>query len=120
MIPQDRLAPHGDRRQQQNAAEDAKYQSHKLFLLFKQYGITSTLLAAGTLGGAIGLPGLAQAANSMYQKRFKNSAKHTLKFGAAGFNERNLLVERAGCLDFVNDLEERSLRKNRKIRCRCC
>ncbi len=79
-----------------------------LFLLFKQFGITSTLLAAGTLGGVISLPGLAQAANSIYQKRFKTNAKHTLKFGAAGFNERNLLVERAGCLDFVNDLEERT------------
>ena len=32
-------------------------------------------------------------------------AKFTLKFGAAGFNERNLLIERAGCLQFVNDLE---------------
>jgi len=51
---------------------------------------------------------LATAANSTYKKRFKNSPKFTLKFGAAGLNERNLLVERAGCLQFVNDLEERT------------
>lgn len=79
-----------------------------LFRLFKDYGISSTLLAAGAMTGAITLPGLAQAANSTYQKRFKNQPKHTLKFGAAGFNERNLLVERAGCLQFANDLEERT------------
>ena len=79
-----------------------------LFRLTKQYGISSTLLAAGSLTGAITLPRLAEAANSTYQKRFKGEPKFTLKFGAAGFNERNLLIERAGCLQFVNDLEERS------------
>ena len=79
-----------------------------LLRLAKQYGWSSTLLAAGTLTGAISLPRLAEAANSTYEKRFGTSAKHTLKFGAAGFNERNLLIERAGCLQFVNDLEERT------------
>ena len=72
------------------------------------YGLSSTLLGAATLGGALTLPELATAANSTYKKRFKNSPKFTLKFGAAGLNERNLLVERAGCLQFVNDLEERT------------
>ncbi len=79
-----------------------------LLRLAKQYGWSSTLLAAGTLTGAISLPRLAEAANSTYEKRFGSAAKHTLKFGAAGFNERNLLIERAGCLQFVNDLEERT------------
>ena len=79
-----------------------------LLRLTKHYGITSTLLAAGGLTGAISLSRLAEAANSTYEKRFKTEAKHTLKFGAAGFNERNLLIERAGCLQFVNDLEERT------------
>jgi TRAP-type C4-dicarboxylate transport system substrate-binding protein len=60
------------------------------------------------LGGALTLPELATAANSTYKKRFKNSPKFTLKFGAAGLNERNLMIERAGCLQFVNDLEERT------------
>ena len=79
-----------------------------LFRLAKRYGWSSTLLAAGGLTGAISLPRLAEAANSTYEKRFGTEAKHTLKFGAAGFNERNLLIERAGCLQFVNDLEERT------------
>jgi TRAP-type C4-dicarboxylate transport system substrate-binding protein len=73
-----------------------------------RYGLSSTLLGAATLGGALTLPELATAANSTYKKRFKNSPKFTLKFGAAGLNERNLMFERAGCLQFVNDLEERT------------
>jgi TRAP-type C4-dicarboxylate transport system substrate-binding protein len=73
-----------------------------LLRLTKHFGITSTLMAAVTLSR------LAEAANSTYEKRFKTPAKHTLKFGAAGFNERNLLIERAGCLQFVNDVEERT------------
>ena len=79
-----------------------------LLRLTKHFGITSTLLAAGGLTGAVTFSRLAEAANSTYEKRFKNKAKHTLKFGAAGFNERNLLIERAGCLQFVNDVEERT------------
>ncbi|MEM7522708.1 MAG: TRAP transporter substrate-binding protein, partial [Pseudomonadota bacterium] len=40
--------------------------------------------------------------------RFSKEPKHTLKFGAAGFNQQNLLIERAGCLEFARDLEERT------------
>ena len=76
--------------------------------LTKKFGISSTLLAAGALTGAVTFPRLTQAAQSTYEKRFKNEPKIKLKFGASGFNERNLLIERAGCLQFVNDLEERT------------
>ena len=79
-----------------------------LLKLTRQFGITSTLLAAGSLGGAVSFTSLARAAESTYQKRFAKEAKHTLKFGAAGFNARNLLIERAGCLEFARDLEERT------------
>ncbi|MEP0520581.1 MAG: TRAP transporter substrate-binding protein [Hyphomicrobiales bacterium] len=79
-----------------------------LFKLSGQYGLTTTLLAAGALGGGVTLASLAQAAESTYTKRYKKEAKHTLKFGAAGFNARNLLIERAGCLEFARDLEERT------------
>ncbi|MEO1471680.1 MAG: TRAP transporter substrate-binding protein DctP, partial [Pseudomonadota bacterium] len=79
-----------------------------LFRLGGQYGLSSTLLAAGAMGGTISLASLARAAESTYEKRFKNEPKHTLKFGAAGFNQRNLLIERAGCLEFARDLEERT------------
>ncbi len=73
-----------------------------------RFGLSSTLLGASALGGAITLPRLAEAAQSTYEKRFKLEPKHTLKFGASGFNERNLLIERAGCLEFARDLEERT------------
>jgi len=76
--------------------------------LTKQFGLTSTLLAAGSLTGAVTFSRLAEAANSTYEKRFSTPAKVEWKFGAAGFNEKNLLIERAGCLEFVRDLEERT------------
>ena len=80
-----------------------------LFRVAGRYGLSSTLFAAGSLGGAASLSGLAQAAESTYQKRFSKAAKHTLKFGASGFNQRNLLIERAGALFFAQDLEERTV-----------
>jgi TRAP-type C4-dicarboxylate transport system substrate-binding protein len=79
-----------------------------LLKLTKHFGVTSTLLGAAGLTGVITMPRLAEAANSTYKKRLKKSAKHKLKFGAAGFTPQNLLIERAGCLQFVNDLEERT------------
>ncbi len=79
-----------------------------MFRVAGQYGLSSTLLAAGGLGGTLSLAGLANAAESTYKKRFTKKAKHTLKFGASGFNQRNLLIERAGALFFAQDLEERT------------
>lgn len=79
-----------------------------LFKLSGQFGISSTLLAAGAFGGTMSISSLARAAESTYEKRFKKEAKHTLKFGASGFNARNLLIERAGGLEFARDLEERT------------
>lgn len=79
-----------------------------LFKLTGQFGIASTLMAAGTFGAATSFSSLAHAAESTYKKRFNKTAKHTLKFGASGFNGRNLLIERAGCLEFARDLEERT------------
>lgn len=79
-----------------------------LFRLSGQFGLSSVLLGAGTLAGTVTLPSLAKAAESTYDKRFGKPAKHTLKLGASGFNARNLLIERAGVLDFARDLEERT------------
>ncbi|MEM8753156.1 MAG: TRAP transporter substrate-binding protein DctP, partial [Pseudomonadota bacterium] len=79
-----------------------------LFRVAGRYGLSSTLLAAGGLGGAVSLGSLARAAESTYAKRFAKEPKHTLKFGAAGFNQQNLLIERAGCLEFARDLESRT------------
>ncbi len=79
-----------------------------LFKVAGAFGWSSTLLAAGTMAGSLSLSSLARAANSTYEKRFTNAPKVTLRFGASGFNEKNLLIERAGCLEFVRDLEERT------------
>ena len=79
-----------------------------LLNLTKAYGISSTLIAASGLAGAVTFPRLAQAASSMYEKRFGQEPKFELKFGAAGFNEQNLLIERGGFIEFARDLEERT------------
>ena len=79
-----------------------------LFKIAGRYGLSSTLLAAGTFGGVMSAANLAKAAESTYEKRFSKEAKHTLKFGAAGFNPQNLLIERAGVLEFARDLESRT------------
>lgn len=79
-----------------------------LFRVAGRYGLSSTLLAAGSFGGAMSLANLATAAESTYDKRFAKPAKHTLKFGASGFNAQNLLIERAGALEFARDLESRT------------
>src|SRR6056297_655629 len=78
------------------------------FKIAGTYGMSSTLLAAGTFGGAMTAANLAKAAESTYNKRFSKEAKFTLKFGAAGFNPQNLLIERAGALEFARDLEART------------
>jgi len=78
------------------------------FRVAGRYGMSSTLLAAGSFGGAMSLANLASAAESTYERRFSKPAKHTLKFGASGFNARNLLIERAGALEFARDLEART------------
>ncbi len=78
------------------------------FRIAGTYGMSSTLLAAGTFGGAMSTANLAKAAESTYEKRFSKEAKHTLTFGAAGFNPQNLLIERAGALEFARDLESRT------------
>ena len=79
-----------------------------LFKIAGQYGLSSTLLAAGTFGGAMSVANLAKAAESTYEKRFAKEPKFTLKMGAAGFNPQNLLIERAGVLEFARDLESRT------------
>lgn len=80
----------------------------ELFRLTGQFGVSSTLLAAAGMGGAITFGSLARAAESTYEKRFAKEPKHQFKFGASGFNARNLLIERAGALQFARDLEERT------------
>ena len=79
-----------------------------LLKLTRRFGLMSTALAAGSTAGVLGFSALAEAAESTYNKRFAKQAKHQLKLGASGFNARNLLIERAGVLEFARDLEERT------------
>jgi TRAP-type C4-dicarboxylate transport system substrate-binding protein len=81
----------------------------EFFKISGTYGLTSTLLAASLLGtGTFTAAQLATAAEGEAKRRDLKAAKHVLKFGASGFNEKNLLIERAGCLDFVQDVEART------------
>lgn len=79
-----------------------------LFKLTGRYGISSVVMGAAAMTGAITLPNIAKAAESTYDKRYANEPKHTLTLGAAGFNAQNLLIERAGVIQFALDLEERT------------
>ena len=72
--------------------------------LTAKFGLTATLLGAGatTHVGAV-----AQMVESTYNRRYNKSAKHVLKFGAAGFNAEP--VDRTcWLLGFARDLEERT------------
>jgi len=83
--------------------------SRRDFLRITQrFGMSSTMLALGGLAGVVTLPQLAHAVESTYEKRFAKEARHTLRYGAAGFNARNLMIERTGILEFVRDIEERT------------
>ncbi len=83
--------------------------SRRDFLRITQrFGLSSTMLALGGMAGVITLPSLAKAVESTYEKRFAKEPRHTLRYGAAGFNARNLLIERTGIQEFTRDIEERT------------
>lgn len=86
----------------------AQISRRDLMKLTGTYGVSSVVMGAATLTGAVTLPSLARAVESTYDRRYGTEAQHTLTLGAAGFNQRNLLVERAGVLEFARDLEERT------------
>ena len=73
-----------------------------------QFGVTSTLMAAGALGAGATFSELAQATETTAEKRYANEPQFQLKFGASGFNEQNLDIQKSGQLFFAQDLEERT------------
>lgn len=73
-----------------------------------RYGVTSTLLAAGAVGGMASVSELARAAEETQGKRYANEPKFQLKFGASGFNQSNLDIQKSGQLFFARDLEDRT------------
>ncbi len=72
------------------------------------YGTTSTLMAAGVLGIGTTTNTLAATASDIQSRRYATKPKFTLKFGASGFNEKNLDIQKSGQLFFVQDLEART------------
>lgn len=76
--------------------------------LTKRFGISSALLAGTGVGGAMTLPNIAAAAESTYNKRFAKEARHTLRFGAAGFSAMSEGTLVTGGLHFARDIEERT------------
>ncbi|RLK51115.1 TRAP-type C4-dicarboxylate transport system substrate-binding protein [Alkalispirillum mobile] len=73
-----------------------------------RYGLTSTLIAASGLTGLVTAPQLAKAAEKTNDRRTRNSPEVTWRFGASGFNEDNLDIQKSGQLFWVQDLEERT------------
>ena len=90
--------------------EEKKYEISRRDLgrIATQYGWTTTLLALGGMSGTVTLGSLAAAAEEKAAKRAKKPAKHTWKFGASGFNENNLNIQKSGQLFFAQDLEDRT------------
>ena len=89
-----------------NTAEKQDTVSRRDFFRVAAYGMNSPVLAATALR-SITLPQLAQAAEGKAKSRAK-AEKYTITFGASGFNEKNLLVERGGCLGVLRDVEART------------
>lgn len=73
-----------------------------------RFGLTSTLLAASGLGAGMTVSSLARAAEEGQKQRTQVEPKFELRFGASGFNERNLDIQKSGQLFFARDLEERT------------
>ncbi|MEO1280497.1 MAG: TRAP transporter substrate-binding protein DctP [Pseudomonadota bacterium] len=85
-----------------------KISRRELGILATRYGWTTVLLAMGGMSGTVTLGSLAAAAEEKSAKRQKKAAKHVLKFGASGFNENNLNIQKSGQLFFAQDLEDRT------------
>ncbi len=71
------------------------------------YGLSSTAFAVAGFAGPLTLEGVGKAAAQTAAAR-SGTPVITLKFGAAGFNEDNLKVQRSGQLWFAQELEKRS------------
>jgi TRAP-type C4-dicarboxylate transport system substrate-binding protein len=72
------------------------------------YGLTSTALATASFFGPLTLEGVARAASQTADARNKMTPLITLKFGASGFNEKNLKIQESGQLWFAQALELKS------------
>jgi TRAP-type C4-dicarboxylate transport system substrate-binding protein len=73
-----------------------------------RYGLTSTALATAGFFGPLTLEGVARAASQTADARSNMKPLITLKFGASGFNEKNLKIQESGQLWFAQALELKS------------
>ena len=73
-----------------------------------RYGLTSTLFAAAGMTGAITAPSLARASEETANRRNNNTPVARWRFGASGFNEENLDIQKSGQLFWAMDLEDRT------------
>lgn len=65
--------------EKQNIRQRLQVSRRDFLKISSMLGVTSTVLAAAGMAGVITAPRLAQAANSVYEKRYKTPAKYTLK-----------------------------------------
>ncbi len=72
------------------------------------YGLSSTAFAVAGMVGPLTIEGVGRAAAQTANERSKNTPVKTLKFGASGFNEENLQIQKSGQLWFAHELEKRS------------
>jgi len=84
---------------------DKPYTRRDFFNIAGRFGMTSAMFAAGA---GMSLSGLANASEKVAIDRSKKKPVVTLKFGASGFNEQNLDIQKSGQLFFARDLEERT------------
>ena len=73
----------------------------------RTYGLTSTYLALGAMGGMVTAEALAKEVTTTYKRRMKKPAKFTLRLGTI-YNDNHVMIQRAGAYDFARDLEERT------------
>ena len=73
-----------------------------------KYGLSSTMMAAGGIAATASLSQLANAASHEKKKRYAVEPKFKLKFGASGFSDTALEIQKSGQMFFAQDLEERT------------
>lgn len=73
----------------------------------KRYGTVATYAAVAGMTGVFSAEALAAGAESVYERKYKKPAKHTLKFGAV-FRHEHTQIQRIGVWDFARDVEERT------------
>lgn len=89
-------------------AKDTPLDRRGFLRIASRYGLTSTALAVSSIAGPLTLSNVARAASQTADARNASTPLRTLKFGASGFNENNLKIQKSGQLWFAQELEKRT------------